>query len=281
MGSAKEKISKPPDTSIMAGSDSDVSWHTDPDNPMLDPDGQLRDAYERPQQFVYSPSEAGANFLHLSANAKDDLPSALRKDVNTARPKHTVKQVTHMNPVEVFEEEKLAAKHKAASTSKKKMSGTNKPIAQETLNAFSSFRMRMDCLKILPDPADDRNTSKGTSIVQESSASEAESIKEQRVSRKHRKHPRKDAAAKRARTGVRIPSVSNPSPEEGQDIPGDDDRDPPGANENAEEFQHQDAQIADMVQESQKAHHTHNLEMVFTDIIHEEGQKYRICWVCE
>ncbi len=61
----------------MAGSDSDVSWHTDPDNPMLDPDGQLRDAYERPQQFVYSPSEAGANFLHLSANAEDDLPSAL------------------------------------------------------------------------------------------------------------------------------------------------------------------------------------------------------------
>jgi len=53
------------------------------------------------------------------------------------------------------------------------------------------------------------------------------------------------------------------------------------ANENAEEFQHQDAQIVDMVQESQKAHHTHNLEMVFTDIIHEEGQKYQICWVCE
>src|SRR5260370_32249011 len=99
-----------------------------------------------------------------------------------------------MNPVKVFEEEKLTAKQKAASTSKKKMSGTNKPIAQETLNAFSSFRMRMDCLKIPPDPADDRNTSKGTSIVQESSASEAESIKEQRISRKCRKHPQKDAA---------------------------------------------------------------------------------------
>ncbi len=75
--------------------------------------------------------------------------------------------------------------------------------------------------------------------------------------------------------------MSNPSPEEGQDIPGDGDRDPPGANENAEEFQHQDAQIVDMVQESQKAHCTCNLEMVFTDIIHEEGQKYQICWVCE
>ena len=108
---------------------------------MLGPDGQLHDAYERPQQFVYSPLETGANFLHLSANAEDDLPSALCKDVNTARPKHTVKQVTHINPVEVFKEgkQKLTAKHRAASMSKKKLSGTNKPIAQETLNAFSSF----------------------------------------------------------------------------------------------------------------------------------------------
>src|SRR5258708_37124351 len=111
----------------------------------------------------------------------------------------------------------------------------------------------MDCLKIMPVPCDDRNTSKGTSIVQESSASEAESIKEQHISRKCRKHLRKDAAAKRAQTGVRIPSVSKPSPEEGQDIPGDDDRDPPGANENAEEFQHQDAQIVDMVQNTRSA----------------------------
>ena len=87
----------------------------------------------------------------------------------------------------------------------------------------------MDHLKILPDPADDRNASKGTSMILESSASEAESIKEQCVSRKCRKHPQKDAAAKRARTGVRIPSVSNPSPEEGQDVLGNDDRDPPGA----------------------------------------------------
>ena len=152
LGSAKEKISKPPNTSIMAGSDSNVSWHTYPKNPMLGLDGQLHHAYERPQQFVYSPSETGENFLHLSANAKDDLPSALHKDVKTARPKHTVKQVTHMNPVEVFKEEKLAAKHNAASMSKKKMSGTNKPIAQETLNAFSSFQIRMDHLKIPPDP---------------------------------------------------------------------------------------------------------------------------------
>ncbi len=180
----------------MAGSDSDVSWHTDPKNPMLGPDGQLCNAYERPQQFVYSPLETGANFLHLSANAKDDLPSALCKDVNTARPKHTVKQVTCMNPVKVFKEEKLAAKHKATSTSKKKMSGTNKPIAKETLNVFSSFWIQMDCLKILPDPADDRNASKGTSMVLESSASEVESIKEQSISRKHRKHPQKDVAAK-------------------------------------------------------------------------------------
>ena len=54
----------------------------------------------------------------------------------------------------------------------------------------------MDHLKILPDPADDRNASKGTSMVLESSASEVESIKGQHVSRKHRKHLQKDAAAK-------------------------------------------------------------------------------------
>jgi len=101
-----------------------------------------------------------------------------------------------MNPVKVFEEEKLTAKQKAASTSKKKMSGTNKPIAQETLNAFSSFGIQMDCLKIPPDPADDRNASKGTSMILESSASEAESIKEQCVSRKHRKHLQKNVAVK-------------------------------------------------------------------------------------
>src|SRR5258708_12366023 len=118
-------------------------------------------------------------------------------------------------------------------------------------------------------------------MVLGSSASEVESIKEQHVSRKCRKHLQKDAAAKQAQTGVRIPSVSNPSPEEGQDVPGNDDRDLPGANENAEEFQHQDAQIADMVQESQKTCLTHNLEMVFTHIIHDEGQKYQICQVCE
>ncbi len=47
-----------------------------------------------------------------------------------------------------------------------------------------------------PDPADDRNASKGTSMILELSASEAESIKEQCVSRKCRKHLQKDAAAK-------------------------------------------------------------------------------------
>ena len=53
-------------------------------------------------------------------------------------------------------------------------------------------------IKILPDPADDRNASKGTSMVLESSASEAESIKEQHISRKCRKHPQKDVAVKQA-----------------------------------------------------------------------------------
>jgi hypothetical protein len=100
----KEKV-KPTAQLSMTGSDreSSLGWHTDPDNPMLGPDGQLRDADKRPQQFVYSPSEPAATSLHLQANAEDDLPSALCKDINTARPKHNVKQVVCMNPLEIFE----------------------------------------------------------------------------------------------------------------------------------------------------------------------------------
>ena len=39
-------------------------WQTNPENPMLGLNGQLWDACERLQQFVYSPSEAPAN-IHL------------------------------------------------------------------------------------------------------------------------------------------------------------------------------------------------------------------------
>ena len=58
-------------------------WQMDPDNPMLGPDGQLWDAHERPHQFVHSPSEGVTSNFHLRDNTEDDLPAALRMDVNT------------------------------------------------------------------------------------------------------------------------------------------------------------------------------------------------------
>ena len=58
-------------------------WQTDPDNPMLGPDGQLRYAHERPHQFVHSPSEGVTSNFHLRDNTEDDLPAALWTDVNT------------------------------------------------------------------------------------------------------------------------------------------------------------------------------------------------------
>ena len=100
----------------MASSDNDsLGWHTDPENPMLGPDGQLHDASMRPQQFLYSPSEEGAAFFHLQATAEDDLPSTLRKDVNTVRPKCNIKLIVRPNPLETLAQVKPAAKHKPAS----------------------------------------------------------------------------------------------------------------------------------------------------------------------
>jgi len=60
------------------------------ENPMLCLNGQLQDACERPQQFIYSPSEAAAN-IHLHDNTEDDLPTALWVDANITRPKWTIK----------------------------------------------------------------------------------------------------------------------------------------------------------------------------------------------
>ena len=82
---------------------------------MLGPDGQLQDTHERPQQFVHSPSDAATSNFHLCDNTEDDLPAALWMDVNT-QPEWTIKLITHKNPLDALEQEKLAAKNKAAST---------------------------------------------------------------------------------------------------------------------------------------------------------------------
>src|SRR5260370_9210209 len=153
-------------------------WHTDPENPMLGPNGQLQDAHERQQQFVYSPLEAANKIVYLHDNTEDDLPAAFQVDVNNTRPKRIIKPITHKNPLEVFKQEKLAAKSKASSMcKKKKASENNKSACQETLNALSKFGLWMDCLK-LPQFLVGKDGSRGAPIEVESSASEAESVKE-------------------------------------------------------------------------------------------------------
>ena len=107
------------------------------------------------------------------------------KDVSTARPKCNIKQVAHINPLEVL----AAAKNKAASSSKKHTSDINKHKRHETVNALAQFGLQINRLK--------------------------------------------------------------------------------------------DAQIAKTIQEPQRARRTRDLETVFTDVIHKEGQKYRICRVCK
>lgn len=249
-------------------------WHTDPENPMLGPDGQLRDARERPQQFVHSPSEATSNF-HLRDYTEDDLPAAQRMDVIT-RPKRTIKLITRENPLDALEQEKLAAKSKAVSTSKKKNS--DKPC-QETLNAFSKFKIRIDRLKIPQLPAS-TSGSDGAPGEVESSASETESIKVQKSTKRQRPH-QEDLAVKRTRISPPIASESMPSPTNPLDIPSNNEEDAPGANRDNEEFERQDAQVAQSIQSSQKARRMRDLETVFTSIVDEKGKKFRICRVCK
>ncbi len=50
-------------------------WQTDPENPMLGPNGQLWDACERLQQFVYSPSEALTFIFVITLRMIYPLPS--------------------------------------------------------------------------------------------------------------------------------------------------------------------------------------------------------------
>ncbi len=176
MAREKEREKVKPTTQLsMTGSDRESSgWHTNPDNPMLSPNGQLHDADKRPQQFVYSPLETVATSLHLQANAEDDLPSALCKDI-----------IVHMNPLEVFEQGKLATKNKNAATSKKNMSDVNKG----TMDVLTKFGLHPNHLKIPAHPANKKNVPERMSVTVESSASEVELIKGQGVSRKHKKHP--------------------------------------------------------------------------------------------
>src|SRR5260370_24782158 len=171
---------------MQTGSNSEgdsLGWQMDPENPMLGPDGQLCDACERLQQFLYSPSEAAGNPIHLHDNTKDDLLAALWEDVNMTRPKQNIKQITYRNPLEIFEQERLVAKNnaalnKATSTSNKNNLASNKCIPQETANVFARFGLQTDRIKLLQFWAKDKD------VEIESSASEEELMKERQVSKK-------------------------------------------------------------------------------------------------
>src|SRR5258708_3767609 len=105
--------------------------------------------------------------------------------INTARPKCNVKQIVHMNPLEVFKQGKLAAKKKNAAISKKNISDVNKG----TVDVHTKFGRHTNHLKISEHPANKKNLPEKNSWTVESSASEVESIKGQGVSRKCKKHP--------------------------------------------------------------------------------------------
>src|SRR5260370_5028616 len=218
--------------------------------------------------------------------AKNKATSTLKKNVSESN------KCTHQETVNAFLKPRPQLKvpcpsngnsASVGSSMVKNMSGiaTDKDICQETVDAFSRFGLQMNCLKIPLAPANDNNTSEATSMMMESSVSEAESISLKDRSKKHRKHPQKDAAAKRVQTGVRMPSASNPSPDDGDNVPSDSGGEPPGAKENVEEFQEQDGQIAKMIEESWMACHTQDLATNFLDIIDDNGHKYQICWVCK
>ncbi len=199
-------------------------------------------------------------------------------DVNTTRPKQNIKQITHRDPLEVFEQDRLATKNKVASASKNNIPDSGKPIHQETIDALSKFKLQVGHLKLPQFPGKDNATS-GAPI--ELSASEAELIKKRGIASKCSRHHWKDTALKQAQTSATVVLESIPSPTQGDNTPPDSDRDAPGANEDEQEFQHNDEQIAKSIQDSQKAHGTQDLEMVFMDVVHENGKRFRICQVCE
>jgi hypothetical protein len=110
--------------------DSNAGWQTDPDNPMLGPDGQLRDAAERLGQFVYSPLDEVPCPPSPQSNIMDnDLPGSMQGTQNAARLKRIVKQVMRRNPFEVFEQQKLA-KLNCGSASGSASQGTAKPLSK-------------------------------------------------------------------------------------------------------------------------------------------------------
>ncbi|KAF8324976.1 uncharacterized protein EI90DRAFT_3019285 [Cantharellus anzutake] len=226
-------------------------WHTDPENPMLGPDGKLRDAADKPDQFVFSPSDALPHGPHPPPNSgaynpDDDLPTAHQ---TLQRPKWVVKQVTCENPVEAFEQQKLANKTKnRPNASQNKDVG----VAQRTLEALLEECCFRGSIHI------------GLRATVQSKEAEQVQLGEKSESFEG--------------------PVPAPRPEvdsDGMDADGDDEV-APGADEDQEKFASEDVHVSQAIQQTQKAWQTRDLETVFTDVVHEAGKEsYRICWVCQ
>src|SRR6266481_6312022 len=77
-------------TFMQTGSNSEANgprWQTDPENPMLGPNGQLWDACERLKQFVYSPSEALTFIFVITLRMIYPLPSGwMQTSLGQSRP---------------------------------------------------------------------------------------------------------------------------------------------------------------------------------------------------
>ncbi|KAF8313166.1 uncharacterized protein EI90DRAFT_3022766 [Cantharellus anzutake] len=253
-------------------------FHTDPENPMLGPDGKLRDAADKPDQFVFSPSDVQPSHPSNSEgyNPDNDLPAAHRV---AQRPKRVVKHITRENPIEAFEQQKLSAKNKNKSSAFR-----NKDLgigaSQKTLAAFSKNGLQLDNPK-LPSNAKRPIKSIYAGMSGDSSTSDGELTTEQ--STKRGRHQVKKAP-KRARIDNATKALKPLSAPENAELGGGAgvwEEDAPGANENQDEFACKDAQAALAVKQSQKARRMQDLETVFTEVIHDDQGSYRVCRVCQ
>ncbi|KAF8328673.1 uncharacterized protein EI90DRAFT_3125797 [Cantharellus anzutake] len=184
---------------------SDTGWHTNPNNPMLSPDGNLRDAAKQPGQFVYSPSdEVPCISIH-----KEILSIATYQGAqDTGRPKCTVKLVTRENPLDVFQQQKLAAKTRAGTSANSNQPGSSGNASQATLQSLSKFRLNPNNKKLLAYHGNTRkrwkNVLSHALSTTESDANVSNSQTEpHNIPQKHRKQHGKGQAHKRAQACVK------------------------------------------------------------------------------
>ncbi|KAF8318329.1 uncharacterized protein EI90DRAFT_3021050 [Cantharellus anzutake] len=273
---------------------SDTGWHTDLNNPMLGPDGNLCDAAEQPGQFVYSPSD---EVLCISSPQGDiinsDLPGFLQGTQDTGRPKHTVKLVTRENPLDVFQRQKLAAKTRAGTSANSNQPGSSGNASQATLQSLSKFGLNLNNKKLSAYHGNTRKRWKNVlSHALSTTESDADVSNSQtephNIPWKRRKQHRKGQAHKRAQAHVKgadsMRSQNKNADDKAQSkgSEGDDKvNDAPGAKESTDVFREQDALVAQVFLESKKMHGLCDLSSVFTDLVEIEGKTVHVCQVCQ